>query len=325
MLFTGAVTPIRSTSTSMTTTSLDDLPAPPPEAAGPDVIEDAGPTNPFSARAIERPAVSLDATPQLEALTSKFSRLLRPVDGGYELTGADLADLRHDAAAIPDRVQRDLALSALAKIEVQGGPGPQVFLNDARARLLSPALTQGYRRRSTAILRHPAIERLRTDPGRTRQLDELSELLIRYANDPVFLATIHQHLARSGGLTNAKQMWAGEDQRKLHDVDDYFGQCNETQKRTAEIFAQFSAFRPEHSIEGFEVTERSRVLLAYGLMGDAPGDAHYLFGISVEGVGTLYLDPWLDQRADQQSITDPASYQARRDSYDSSHWYEEHR
>ena len=67
------------------------------------------------------------------------------------------------------------------------------------------------------------------------------------------------------------------------------------------------------------------MLLAYGLMGDAPGDSHYLFGIDVEGVGTLYLDPWFDQRANANSIADPATYQAGRDSYDSSHWYEEHR
>ena len=73
------------------------------------------------------------------------------------------------------------------------------------------------------------------------------------------------------------------------------------------------------------MTERSLVLLGYGLFGDGPGDSHFFFGIEAEGVGTLYLDPWLDQRADTASIMDPGTYQEKRDDLDSSHWYQEHR
>lgn len=259
---------------------------------------------------------ALTRTPELDALTVAFAEAVR---GG--LDDAEMASLRAQAARIGDLVQRDLAESALDTIAAQAKTGP---LTPTHHAMLSPARFDDYTERAVAILGHPALAKLREDPRRQRTHDELAMLLVRYTNDPVFLATIERHVTGSGGLTNIHQMLVGE-ARSLHRIDAYYGQCNETQARTRAIFEGLDARLGGTTLEGFEVTERSTVLLAFGLLGDGPGDHHFLYGVRVPGVGTLYFDPWVDQRADVDSVKSPSASKASRDRWDGFHDYTEHR
>lgn len=257
--------------------------------------------------------MSLVPTPELKALTASFQRA---VEGGID--AHEMAALRVEAARIDDVVQKDLAESALDKIEAQAP------LTDAHRAMLGDRLIDGYTDRAVAILAHPTLAKLREDPTKKKTHDELAMLLVRYTNDPVFLATIEEHVTASGGVTNAHQMAVGDD-HPLYRVDEYFGQCNETSARTREIFEGLEARLGGMTLSGFDVTERSTVLLAYGLVGDGPGDHHFLYGVDVPGAGTLYLDPWVDQRADVDSVKTPAAYKASRDEWDAFHDYSENR
>ncbi|MEQ8277600.1 MAG: hypothetical protein RMA76_35450 [Deltaproteobacteria bacterium] len=280
-----------------------------------DRSEVAAPNRIAEAMKVEPAALSLAPTPELKALSKAFKSAVK--DG---LDPEELTSLRARADTIDDVVQRDLAHSALDKIEAQSKGG----LTDAHRAMLGDDLIDGYTERAVAILGHPALEQLAKDPKWKRPHDELAMFLVRYANDPVYLATIERHVTASGGITNAHQMAVGED-HALHRVDAYFGQCNETQARTREIFEGLDERLGGTTLKGFDVTERSTVLLAYGLMGDGPGDHHFLYGLEVPGAGPLYVDPWVDQRADAASIKTPEAYKKSRDKWDAFHVYTEGR
>lgn len=196
---------------------------------------------------------------------------------------------------------------------------PPELRGEARA-----ALEKNWPARAEAALNHEYVLSL---PAEIRP--QAAELLVRYFNDPVFEATIHQRAVPHGGVANARQMALASAERPLHAIDKYFGQCNETQQRTQQIFAEFSASWEarfgEGSVKlvGAPVTERSRVLLAYGLLGDAPGDDHMFFAIRARGIGaeTMFVDPWISQRADSSSIYRAADYADARQSWDASRWY----
>ncbi len=261
-----------------------------------------------------RPPIALARTPEFDALTAAFSAATA---GG--LDDAELTALRAEAAKIEDVVQRDLAESALDKIAAEAKAGP---LTETHYAMLAPETFEDYAERAVAILAHPALAKLQKSRATQQTKDELAMLLVRYTNDPVFLATIETHVTGSGGITNAHQMAVG-DAHALHRIDEYFGQCNETQARTREIFEGLDRRLGGMTLEGFEVTERSTVLLAFGVAGDGPGDHHFLYGVDAPGVGTLYFDPWVDQRADADSVKAPPAYKASRDEWDVFHDYTE--
>ncbi len=307
------------------TRALAALPSPPPASkAAPtkardprpiDRAEVAAPNRIAEAMKVEPAPLSLSPTPELKALSKAFQSAVKD-----DLDAGELASLRKQADTIDDVVQRDLAHSALDKIEAQAKDG----LTDAHRAMLGDDLIDGYTDRAVAILGHPALAQLAKDPKWKRPHDELAMFLVRYTNDPVYLATIEEHVTASGGITNAHQMAVGED-HTLHRVDAYFGQCNETQARTREIFEGLDERLGGTTLKGFDVTERSTVLLAYGLMGDGPGDHHFLYGLEVPGAGPLYVDPWVDQRADAASIKTPEAYKRSRDKWDAFHVYTEAR
>ncbi len=194
---------------------------------------------------------------------------------------------------------------------------------EMRARAKS-SIEKNWESRAQAALTHPYVRSLTPDVA-----PQAAELLVRYFNDPVFESTIHQRAVQHGGTTNLRQMVLAPASRELHQLDEYFGQCNETQGRTQKIFENFSTSWKqrfgENSVKlmGAPAVERSQVLLAYGLAGDARGDDHMFFAVRAKGVAaeTMYFDPWVSQRADGASIYREGDYQKMRESWDSSRWY----